>query len=260
MDIREKLIALSLIKNGDWLSMYQELKKDRSLTFLEGRVKECLEQVVGIGVMTLLDEEYPDCFKEMSAPPFVLFYQGEIKLLKSTKIAIIGGNKVSDYGQKACQRFLRPLMKSNFVIVSGLQLGIETQAQEIAMSMNKGRGIAVLASGFHNIYPKENQGLYKRLVETQLVLTEYPLAVSPMWRQYDRSAKLIQYLSEVILVLEVTEGDRRLRQLEKELDDGKPIFVLPDYYNASNSKGGLSLINKGARCLMNWEEIMNIIS
>jgi len=254
MEIREKLIVLSILKNGDWLSIYQELKKDLSLKGIKEKDSYCLKQLLGIGVVTILDEDYPECLKEMAMPPFVLFYRGNIELLKFPKIGVIGGNKVSNYGHKACHWFLGSLLRGDYALIASLQIGIETKVHQLALS--KGKSIAVLSTGFNNLYPKENQRLYERLAEQQLVLTEYPLSVSSMWRQYYRSSQLIQSLSQVILVLEVADGDRRLKQLNKELESGKPIFVLPDYYHVSNSRGGLCLINKGAQCLMNWKDVL----
>lgn len=39
--------------------------------------------------ITIFDVEYPDELKEINCPPFVLFYKGNINLLKEKKLCLV---------------------------------------------------------------------------------------------------------------------------------------------------------------------------
>lgn len=39
--------------------------------------------------ITIFDDEYPDELKEINCPPFVLFYRGNINLLKEKKLCLV---------------------------------------------------------------------------------------------------------------------------------------------------------------------------
>ena len=83
MTLRERLIALSVMKNGNWSKMYDILKDDIHLKSLtEEEIKSSLLKIGKINVITILDETYPEGLKEMIRPPFVLYYQGDLTLLK----------------------------------------------------------------------------------------------------------------------------------------------------------------------------------
>lgn len=255
--MREKLIALSMMKRGDWLSMYQVLKKDQFLmTIKEEVVKDQLSELNAV-VVTIIDEQYPEAFKEMRMPPFVLFCQGDIRLLKGAKIGVIGNKKPTNYGISACKALLPALLQQELVVVSGLQTGIEALAHQLALT--RGKSLAFLPSGFDYIYPVECRKLYRQLAKEHLVVTELPPKTKPSWRQYFRSYRLLQSLSDVLAVFELERSDLRLAHLQNSIDDGKPIFALPDHYDSLKSGGCLSLIDGGANCLTDYQKISNTI-
>ena len=76
MDLRDRLITLSVMKNGNWFKMYEVLTQDIQLKQITDRqVKEALEKLRTTQTLTILDEDYPKSLKEMQQPPFVLYYQ-----------------------------------------------------------------------------------------------------------------------------------------------------------------------------------------
>ena len=98
MELREKLIALSVLKNGNWFKMYDVLKDDIKLKQItQEQVTQAKLKLGESKVLTVLDEEYPSLFKEMIRPPFVLYYQGDLMLLKKKKIGVMGNRRPSAY-------------------------------------------------------------------------------------------------------------------------------------------------------------------
>ena len=114
-----------------------------------------------ITAVTILDAEYPSSLKMCYKPPFVLFYKGDISLLNSESIAIVGSRYPSEYAIKATKYIMDGLFsKKDITIISGLAYGIDTIAHLEALRYNQ-KTIAVLGCGIDNCYPKENIDLKK---------------------------------------------------------------------------------------------------
>ena len=256
MNIREKLITNKNIKKGNWKEMYDFLIQDKMLTQItENQVKECLKQIKNISVLTILDPEYPECYKEMPAPPFVLYYKGNPNLLEGKRVALIGNQRPSQTGIGEARKLGFQLLDKGITLVGNLQLGIETVAHSIATK--EGKTIAILPSGFWVIYPRENYDLYYQLIKGHLVLTEYPPGVSPSAQRFNRAHHLLQALSDDLIVIEMTKGDYRLNSLKGQIDVGKVVYALPASYNVHSSRGCLELIRYGAHCFLNCSEIFS---
>ena len=121
MTMRNRLIKLSILKRGNWFLMYEALRQDPKLTqFSIEPSAESLFDDIQTRIVTIVDEEYPSYFKQMEMPPFVLYYQGDLNLLKEKKIGIMGTNRPSTYGMKSCQTLVAQLINQNIVIVGVL--------------------------------------------------------------------------------------------------------------------------------------------
>lgn len=259
MDIRERLITLSIIKKGNWMAIYQVLKQDPQLFQITDHT--IINQVIKnekVKVLTIIDEEYPNYLRQLEQPPFVLYYQGDLSLFNQRKVGVIGTTRPSSYGMRSCQTLVTQLLKEEVVIVGGLQLGIEAIAQLI--STKKGRTIAVLASGFHHIYPSENYDLYRTIANHHLVISEYPPHVRIESTQFYMRNRLITAISDVLMVIEVSKSTSMLNTAKRALYEGKAIYALPGEYNSLHSEGSLELIKEGAQCLTNSKEVIEQLS
>src|SRR5699024_1333338 len=82
----------------------------------------------GIEWLTIFDEHYPAMLRQVADPPWVLYYRGNIELLKRNSIAVVGTRSPTAYGRKVAQQFSRQLSESDFCVVSGLARGIDACA------------------------------------------------------------------------------------------------------------------------------------
>ncbi|MEE0949436.1 MAG: DNA-processing protein DprA, partial [Streptococcus equinus] len=119
--------------------------------------------------ISILDDEYPMELKNCYNPPVLLFYQGNVDLLKRPKIAVVGARTASQTGTKSVQKIISEL-GNQFVIVSGLARGIDTSAHISALK-NGGATIAVIGCGLDVHYPKENKLLQEYLGKNHLILS-----------------------------------------------------------------------------------------
>lgn len=68
------------------------------------------------------DKEFPEKLKELNKCPKELYAVGNIELLKSDGIAIVGSRKCSDYGLKMANKFARELSRKGITIISGMAI------------------------------------------------------------------------------------------------------------------------------------------
>ena len=133
-----QLAALAVKYGGNYQKIYQAIKNQESIKPLTDK----------INYITINDSLYPQDFKSLRFPPFVLFYHGNISLLTKRKIAIVGSRGYSEYGAMITKRIVKKLSES-WVIVSGMAKGIDKIAHQQANQ--HGYSIGVLGCGIDRI-------------------------------------------------------------------------------------------------------------
>jgi len=250
--MEEIIVYLSIIHNGDWNKIYQDILDKKPIN--KNEVKEKLKEIT-TPYITLLSQNYPTCLKSTFKPPFVLYYKGDITLLNGDKkrIAVIGSRDNSNYGEDSTKKICKGLVKENIIIVSGLAKGIDAIAHKCCLD-NNGKTIAVIGNGFDTIYPKENEELYKLIEERGLIISEYPPKVNPDSFNFPKRNRIIAGLSDGVVVIEAKEKSGTMNTVAHALEDGKQIFCVPE---RSNSNSGCNkLIKEGAKLVETAQDIL----
>ena len=139
------------------------------------------------------------------------------------------------------------LAKHNINVISGLALGIDTNAH-LGCLMNRGKTIAVVAHGLDMIYPTQNINLANEIIEKGgAIISEYPVGVRPRKENFPERNRLISGLSNGVVVIEAKEKSGSLITVECALEQGKDVFAVPGNINSSNSIGTNNLIKEGAK-------------
>ncbi|MDD5589906.1 MAG: DNA-processing protein DprA, partial [Candidatus Portnoybacteria bacterium] len=99
-----------------------------------------------IGVITILDENYPGLLKEIYDPPALIYVKGSLLPQDDQALAIVGTRLPSPYGQQAASFLAGQIAQLNLTIISGLARGVDTLAH-LAALQNNSRTIAVIGSG-----------------------------------------------------------------------------------------------------------------
>lgn len=87
---REILFALSYQNKGEWKKILQDLKEKKPLS--KEDIDYC-HRACRNTYLSLLDEEYPSYFKEITHPPFLLYYYGNISLLHHPPINFLSSEQ-----------------------------------------------------------------------------------------------------------------------------------------------------------------------
>lgn len=206
---------------------------------------------------TIFRDDYPPLLKTIFDPPWVLYYVGNPSLLTYVPaLSVVGTRHPSDLARRELRTILSNELCNKIMIVSGLALGIDALAHEIAIERN-GNTIAVLAYGFDYVYPKTNEKLYHRLKETQLIITEYPPYVRPQRWQFPERNRIISGISQATFVVEAKEKSGSLITSELALQQGRDVFALPGRISHETSKGTNLLIQDGAKPILSPSDIID---
>ncbi len=243
--MREELITLSYIFNGDVLKIKQAIECNIEVRVNKEFIKKLEE--AGITTLTILDENYPKSLLELYNPPYVIYCVGDISLLKKRKSAIIGSRNNTVYSQNVCKRLVREL-DYDIVVVSGLAKGIDAFAHQYAMLYNKAT-IGVIGSGFNMIYPKCNIELSEKIKREHLLISEYPMNVRACKTHFPLRNRIIAALSKEVFVIEAAKKSGSLITANIALDLGRNIYCAPGSMFEKNYEGSHQLINDGAYLL-----------
>lgn len=206
--------------------------------------------------ITIENNVYPQKLKEITNPPKQLYLEGNVQLLNENSIAIIGSRNCSENGKQLTRKFAYELSKQGLIIISGMAKGIDTIAHEETINA-KGKTIAVLGSGFNNIFPKENSKLYKKILENEgLIISEYAPEVQVQSKQFLERNRIVSGLSIGILVIEAgyRSGTSVTAKIAKK--QSRKVFVLPHEINDKYGVGTNKLIQKGAMLVTSTKDII----
>ena len=126
-------------KFNDVQDKIKEVLTPYEFAHLQKSAKQNIEQIVegykrdNIKIVTIYDDEYPTMLKDVENQPLCLYCKGNIDLLKSDCIAVVGSRKISDYGRVVTSQFTKELVGAGLTIVSGMALGVDTVAHNTAL-------------------------------------------------------------------------------------------------------------------------------
>lgn len=243
-------IEFDLYNNFDAIQdKLKEILTLHEFSLLQKSAKQNLDQIIdgykrdNIKIVTIYDDEYPEKLKDTENPPFCLYCKGNIDLLQSNCIAVVGSRKISDYGRVVTAQFTKELVGAGLTIVSGMALGVDSVAHNTALQ-NQGATIAVLAGGFNHIYPSANFGLYKQICSSGLVITEYPPNAEPLSYNFPIRNRIIAALSKGVLVTEAGLKSGALHTKNYAVDMGREVFAIPGKITSSESEGTNNIIKQ----------------
>ena len=237
-------------------ALYPELARLAASGGMEA-LKERLEKLK-IRVCCPEDAEYPPLLKEIYDPPRVLFARGNGELARlSRAIAIVGSRNCSDYAKSMSGRIAKSLAESGVTVVSGMAFGVDAAAHEGALSSKEPMAtVAVLASGADRPSPREHTGLYERIMERGLVLSEQPVGHPALACDFPPRNRIIAGLCRGVFVAEARKKSGTWHTINFALDGGREVFVLPGRAEDPCCEGSNEMLKEGAAFATKAEDIL----
>lgn len=233
MKTRENLIAYAYKYKGEIFKV--------SRAYLDNEKIEPMDYInENDNVITIFDEEYPiDILSKLETPPLVLFYEGDISLLKSNtkKIGIIGCDNCSNgYAFQCTLSLIKANESRNNTLISDNSL----TGSYVASYKVDAKKITVLSCGI-NCNVSSN---------ADLIISEYPGEIRSDDARSMMSARLIGALSKELNIIQAQEKSKEVAAINTALELGNKVKVLPyDIFNLYGSYNN-NLIQQGAEMIM----------
>lgn len=211
-------------------------------------------------ILTFHDKTYPPLLKEIHDPPMILFVNGDVTILSTPQIAIVGARKPTQEGLYNSELFAAELASAGLTITSGLALGIDQAAHHAAVKVKKPT-IAVLGTGLNEIYPKKHQQLSQDIILAGgALISEYPLHMPPKPQNFPRRNRIIAGLSLGTLVVEATLKSGSLITARLSMEENREVFAIPGSIHQPQSRGCHQLIREGAALIETTVDIRTALS
>ena len=197
-----------------------------------------------IDILFFTDTAYPQRLNAAGCEdsPVLLYLLGQCDLNAERSIAMVGSRKATDYGRTTTARLVEEMASDKPLIVSGLAYGIDTAAHTAALAHGMST-VAVLGHGLDTIYPSQNRGLAKRIVEQGgALLTEYPLHAEIKATNFPARNRIIAALSDATVVVEAAERGGALITANIASSYHREVFAVPGRLDDSTSEGCNNLI------------------
>jgi DNA processing protein len=250
-----KLISMSqaaLVRMGAPVDFATALARARKMDVAAYRARLAGD---GIECAGADDAGYPPELRELADPPVAVFTAGSRILEPYTRrVAIVGSRRPGDAGLRLTRELGRFAAERAVTVVSGLALGIDAAAHAGALEAG-GPTVAVLGCGVDVVYPRTNAGLFQRVREAGLLISEYPPGTSPAPWRFPARNRLIAALAGTLLVVEARARSGALITADQALDLGRDVLAVPGWPAAAGSAGTNSLLKAGAGLIENAEDL-----
>ncbi len=206
---------------------------------------------IGARILTMQDADYPMRLRNIYEPPLLLYVRGTLPLIdEEAAIAMVGTRKATPYGLETAEELSYAMAKQGALIVSGGAYGIDTAAHRGALRAG-GRTIALLGCGPDVVYPAGNERLYRDVIASGALVTEYPPGTPAIGAHFPVRNRIISGLCLATVVVEAPEGrSGALITARTALEQGRDVFAVPGPIKAPMSRGCNRLIADGAAALL----------
>jgi DNA processing protein len=271
----EEMIAYEALwsqQNQSLKTLSELFKRDRSLPsqILQrdlfgddiNRVKEFLKSKSGFSVAIHGDFQYPQKLRSAKYPLELFYYKGDIGLLERRCISIVGSRQCTKDGIKRTKKLVVELVKRNFVIVSGIAIGIDTVALETAIKEN-GQVVGVIGTPIDQYYPPENKELQDTIAKNHLLISQVPfyrysVEPFPSRRNYfPQRNETMSALSEATVIIEASDTSGTLTQARAALQQKRKLFILNSCFENTSIKWPHTYADRGAIRVRNTNDIIS---
>ncbi len=256
-----KKVSSEYLKNIDLPSQALNPIIDQEM---EDEVRSYFNNIdINFSIMTTKSYQYPVALKDPKHPIKLLYYRGDIDLLKSPKrVSIVGARKASPEGIARARKIAKELVKEGYVIVSGLAEGIDTAAMTSAIEA-KGELIGVIGTPINEYYPKKNKELQEKVARDHLLISHVPIYryskehFNTKRFYFPQRNVTMAAVSDATIIIEASDTSGTLTQARACMEMGRKLFILNSCFENSSLKWPYTYEKRGAIRANNMEDILN---
>lgn len=179
----------------------------------------------GIEVVTVLDEDYPLNLRTVYDGPLMLMVRGRLVPTDERSVAVVGTRQASPAGLARAGEIAANLVEAGYVVVSGLAAGIDSAAHCAALAAG-GRTIAVIGTGLHEAFPKENAELQERIGRDHAVISQFWPDQGPRKHTFPMRNAVMSGLARATVVVEASFTSGARMQARLALEHGRPVMLV----------------------------------
>ncbi len=204
----------------------------------------CLQEEIRL--ITIQDVLYPIRLKMIFDAPIILYVRGRLPAIdEEAAIAMVGTRKATPYGLRTAERLAFGAAKGGALIVTGLAEGIDSAAAKGALKAG-GKVIGVLGTGVDVVYPPWNSELFRDVLVTGALISEYPPKTKAFPGNFPERNRIISGISVGTLVVEAPKRSGSLITVSRALEQGRDVFAVPANIDAQSFAGSNELLKEGA--------------
>ena len=257
-DIKESFLSNPQVREVLSDLEFKKMSAMLSYDFLDRKIEKF--KADGIKLITIYSTDYPEILREIPSPPLCLYCLGNIQLLKTYCIGVVGSRKHTDYGIVTTKQYCKEFANNDITIVSGMAVGIDTIAHKTALEEG-GNTIAVLAGGLYHIYPAINIKLAREISQNNLIITESSPDVLPLNYLFPIRNRIIAGLSRAVLITEANIKSGSIHTANFAFDFNREVFAIPGKINASSSMGTNKLIKDNkANITLSPDDVFEVLN
>ena len=207
------------------------------------------------------DPFYPESLHEAPGSPGALIGFGDPAHLVafdwSQTATVVGARRATSYGREMARALGADLAAAGVTVVSGLDFGIDSCVHRGAVEA--GRTIAVLPCGPDLAYPAAHRGLWRRIAERGLVVSELPPGAAPWSWSIPARSRIMAALAGMTVVVEADEGSGSLVTAELARSLGNEVGAVPGPATSRRSVGTNALLVTRAHVVRGADDVLSVL-
>ncbi|MGY6171962.1 DNA-processing protein DprA [Candidatus Mycoplasma pogonae] len=241
------LIYFAYKYKGDFDAIYKALKTNE---ILDKKTFEYIKSSVDSGkiqAITILDDQYPEVFKYLAKPPFVIFYKGNWNLINNSKIISLTGQFKNSNVEQVFEKAIAEVAK-NYVLVTSYFPNLEKEIVHYYQRHAKPI-IYISCNGVEDPYFASEV----IVSENNLIISEYPEFANVSKQRLRERNRLISALGESLVIFSSTKKSGIMNLVSNFLNMGKEIYCFPG--EISDEDRNTELIMQGAQMITSISNI-----
>ena len=212
-------------------------------------------------IKKITPDTYPPQLLEIPGVPEALWLRGSLPPSETKYLAVVGSRALSRYGREACELLIKGLAGYPISIVSGLALGADACAHQVALSAGL-HTIAIPGSGLDDavIGPRSNLALANKILASGgALLSEHPPDYIAHPYDFPARNRIMAGLANAVLIIEAGPKSGTLITARLASEYSRELVCVPHRIGDPHGFGHHFFSRMGATTVTSSEHILEAL-